>query len=240
MLVSFKDFELEPRFSPVTTPWTEARVLEADAQAGTYNLIDTIALDSTPDPADPDPIDFSTDNATLDPGMGWYKIQLRDAGGNTRDYEPVFNPAVVEILASLDDVNAHLDEVVIEATANNTNLVQISVARVVRGYLARIFDSAVLMGWSTPELTPPIIREVASMLIASRVYFAKAQAQNYEISNENFGQRMYDQAMAMLREIIAGDLPVDGEVPGAAGDLTMDDFFPIDDTDRAFTLDMEL
>lgn len=238
MLVSFKGFELEPRFDD--TSWIELRIFESATENGSYTLIDTQAIDSSPDPSDPDPINFTTDLATLQPGAAWYKIQIRDTGGISKDYQPVFNPATVEILASLDDINAHLDEVVIEATANNTNLVQISVARVVRGYLARVFDAATLMGWNSPENTPPIVREVAAMLIASRVYFAKAQAQNYEISDQNFGQRKYDEAMGMLREIISGDLPIEGEVPGSAGELTLDDFFPIDDTDRAFTLDMPL
>lgn len=238
MLVSFRDYELEPRFDD--TSWTSLKIYESAIKTGPWTQIDTQPIETSPDPADPDPISFTTENATLQPGAAWYKIQLVDNDGHTRDFEPVFNPATVEILASLDDVNAHLDGNVIEATADNTNLVQISVARIVRGYMARLFDSATLMSWSSPTTTPDIIREIAALLIASQVYFNEASRQSLEISNENFAQRMYDQAMKMMNQIIDGEIPISGEIPGGASDLTEDDFFPIDNTDRAFTLNMIL
>jgi hypothetical protein len=240
MIVSFKDFELEPRYDG--TPWTSIRINEASSETGPWNLIDSQALSfdvTVNNPADPQPISFTTDNAVLQPGVGWYKIQLVDAATNIREYDPIFNPATTEILATIDDVNGNLDGEVIEATADNSNLVQVSVARVIRGYLAAVVDTTTLMSWDTPEHTPDIVREIAAKLIAAQVYFHLAARQSMDIGNFNFAQRLYDEAMAMLQGIIDGTIPL----PGAGGETTGpgmsdQDYFPIDDTDRAFSMGM--
>lgn len=239
MIVSFKDFELEPRFDG--TNWTEVRINESGFEVGPWTLIDTQPLAPTTDPSDPQPVSFTTDNALLQPGFGWYKIQLADVGGNIREYEPIFNPATTEIMATLDDVNGNLDGTVIEATADNSNLVQISVARVIRGYLSPLYDSATLMGWATPEDTPETIREIAAKLIAAQVYFHLAARQSFDINDDNYAQRLYDEAMKMLQGIIDGTIIVgeEGEVPVGPG-LSEGDYFPVDDTDRAFSMSMEL
>lgn len=238
MIVSFKDFELEPRYDG--TQWTSIRINEANAETGPWTLIDTQALTPVTDPSDPQPISFTTDNANLQPGTGWYKIQLVDAGLNIREYEPIFNPATTEILASLDDVNGNLDGEVIEATADNSNLIQISVARVVRGYLSPIVDTTTLMSWQSPETTPNIIREIAAKLIAAQVYFTLAARQSLDMSNDNFAQRLYDQAMAMLQGVISGTIIIDGVVETPIMEFGDTDYFPVDDTDRAFTVGMIL
>jgi hypothetical protein len=242
MIVSFKDFELEPRYDG--TPWTSIRINESAAETGPWVMIDSQALSfdiTVNNPADPQPISFTTDNAVLQPGASWYKIQLVDSGQNIREYDPIFNPATTEVLATLDDVNAHLDGEVIEATADNSNLVQISVARIVRGYLAAIVDTPTLMSWDTPEHTPDIVREIASMLIAAQVYFSLAARQSISSADDTFAQRLYDRAMLMLQGIIDGTIPLagGGEVVTGPG-MSDSDYFPIDATDRAFTMGMVL
>jgi hypothetical protein len=239
MIVSFKDFELEPRYDG--TQWTEIRINEANAETGPWSLIDTQTLAPTTDPSDPQPISFTTDEAVLQPGVGWYKIQLVDAEVNIKEYEPIFNPATVEIMATLDDINGHLDGQVIEATADNSNLAQVNVSRVIRGYLSGLFDSTTLMGWDTPEHTPDTIREIASMLIAAQVYFNLAARQSFNVNNDNYAQRLYDEAMKMLQGIIDGTIVIveEGEAPVGPG-LSEGDYFPIDDTDRAFSMGMEV
>ena len=246
MIVSFRDFELEPRYDG--TQWVkiqinEARLTSADDTTTAWNLIDTQNIEPTTDPADPMPVSFTTNKATLDPGIGWYKIQSVDGDDNVRDYEPIFNQLTTEIMATLDDVNAHLDGEVIEATADNSNLVQVSVARIIRGYLAAVVDTPTLMSWQTPETTPDTVRECASMFIAAQVYFNLAARQSFEISNFNYAQRLWDAAMAMLNGMIEGTIAIGGEGgenvvtgPGMS-DL---DYFPVDDTDRAFTMGMIL
>lgn len=243
MIVSFKDFELEPRYDE--TQWTQVRINEGSSETGPWTVIDAQDLEPVTDPSDPQPINFTTEMATLDPGVGWYKIQILDDATptNVRDYEPIFNPATTEIMATLDDVNAHLDGEVIEATADNSNLVQVSVARIIRGYLAAIVDTNVLMSWQTPETTPDTVREIASMLIAAQVYFNLAARQSYDISNYNYAQRLYDSAMGMLQGIVEGVIAIGGIGGGGiitTTDLTAEDYFPVDATDRAFTMGMIL
>lgn len=150
----------------------------------------------------------------------------------------------MEILATLDDINANLpsidDKPVIEATDESTALIQLSVARVVRGYLSGVVDSTTLMSWDSPDNTPDIVREIASMLIAAQVYFNYAARTNLTIDDDNFAQRMYDKAVALLQRIVDGLIslgPVVIEPTDALGSL---DYHPVDDTDRAFTMNLQL
>lgn len=149
-----------------------------------------------------------------------------------------------EILATLEDVNANLPAdpamVVVEATEANTDLLQISIARVVRGYLSRVYEVATLVSWDTPQKTPEIIREVAAKLIAAQLYFNKTAEQSTTIEENSFAQKLYDEAIALLNSIIGGDIIVP-DIPSTPTDgMSILDGFPIDDTDRSFTMGMNL
>jgi len=247
VVVSFRNYDLMPRFDG--KPWTTIKIYEAAANTGPWTtLIDTITIDPVADdPGDPKPISFTTEKGTG--ASKWYMAQILDATGDSYQTEPIQNVPANEIMASLDDVNAHLDGQVIEATPDNTDLVQVSVARIIRGYLGRVLDTVTLVSWTSPDVTPEIIREVASMLIAAQVYFNESARTSLIIEDQNFAQRLYDQAMALLQLILDGQIaviPPDG-VPPTNGTgvvppdiLTTEDFFPVDDTDRAFTLGMQL
>jgi hypothetical protein len=146
----------------------------------------------------------------------------------------------MEILASLDDVNANLDGDVIVATDENTELIQVSVARVVRAYLSLAVDNLTLYSWKTPETTPEVIREIAAKLIASQVYFVYAARSSLDIDIRSFAQLKYDEAVRMLEAIVAGTIviPGTGEIATGTG-MSELDFFPVDDTDQAFTMGRE-
>jgi len=152
----------------------------------------------------------------------------------------------VEILASIDDINAELpsqDEAplpVIEANEENTNLIQVSIARVVRGYLSSAVDSVTLMSWDTPDDTPEIIRVIAAKFIAAQLYFNYAARTSLTIDVRNFAQLRYDEAMAILNGILEGTILLGPEVEVETASLELTDGFPVDDTDRAFTMGMEL
>jgi len=150
----------------------------------------------------------------------------------------------MEILASIDDINAELpsedDSPVIEATEENSDLIQVSVARVVRGYLSPVVDGVTLMSWDEPDATPDPVREAAAKFIASQLDFNYAARSSLTIEVRNFAQLLYDQAMAMLNGIIAGTILLGPTVPTTTASLDIEDGFPIDDTDRAFTMSMEL
>jgi hypothetical protein len=151
---------------------------------------------------------------------------------------------VSQILASLDDINANLVSDaphVVRATDENTHLLQISVARVVRAYLSRLIPSATLIVWdlsSDPPVIPPdVVREIAGKMIAAQLYFNETSKTSITIEDRSFAQKRYDEAMALLNGIISGDIVIEGIVTEEMTDL---DFFPVDDTDRAFTMSMEL
>lgn len=150
---------------------------------------------------------------------------------------------MAEILASIDDINANLpsdaDVPVVVANIDNTALLQISIARVVRGYLSRALDTATLVSWTNPSNTPDIIREVAAKLIASQLYFNKIAGQSSDIPERSVPQRLYDEAIQMLNDIIAGTIVIP-DIPIPSTEMNELDFFPVDDTDRAFTLGMNL
>lgn len=151
---------------------------------------------------------------------------------------------MTQILASLKDINAQLpsldDNAVIEATDENTYLIQISVARVIRAYLARSVNQTMLMSWVDPDHTPDIIREVAARLIAAGLYANFAARTSMNIEDHSFGQKKYDEAMKILQGILTGDIVLAEFDIQAVDSLSALDFFPVDDTDRAFTRSMEL
>ena len=150
----------------------------------------------------------------------------------------------MEILASLDDINSYLpsidEDVVLEATSENSDLIQLSVSRVVRGYLSQVVDTTTLMSWDSPQDTPDIIREAASMLIASQIYINFISRTRITIEERNWAQLLYDRAIAILQGIVDGLIDVPGIDPGATSAMSELDFFPVDDTDRAFTMGMQL
>lgn len=145
----------------------------------------------------------------------------------------------MEILASLDDVNANLDGKVIVATDENTEFVQVSVARVVRAYLSRVIDNLTLYSWKTPENTPEIITEIAAKLIASQLYMNKAATTSLGVDDKSFAQRKYDEAIALLEQIVSGGIIIPGVIETPTEGMSDLDFFPIDNTDQAFTMGRE-
>lgn len=149
---------------------------------------------------------------------------------------------MAELLASVRDVNAYLEDQVVKADDTNTELLQISVSRIVKGYLAGVVPSTTLATWATPDTTPDIIRECAAMLIASQLFFDKTILTTVEVDQRHYAQLLYDRAMAILQGIVDGTivLPGDDAAVEPVGAMSTLDFFPIDDTDRAFTMSQEL
>jgi hypothetical protein len=145
------------------------------------------------------------------------------------------------ILASVDDVNANLPNELAVTDESEIDLIQLSVARVVRGYLSRVLDNTVLMSWDDPASTPELIREAAAKMIAAQYYANRIASQvDPVIADESFPQRRYNEAMAILERILSGDEELPGIDVVATDQLTDLDYFPIDDTDRAFTMGMLL
>lgn len=240
-VVSFEDYEVTPRFDG--TAWAKIQIAESATEAGPWTVIDTLTIDPVdPDPAHPEPRSFTTEKATL--AAGWYLVTFIDDQLNQLVTDPVFNTPteMLEIMASLNDVNANLDGEVVEATASNTDLIQISVARVIRGYLTQVVDPTIMVTWTSPEATPEIIREVAGKMIAAQLYYNETAKSTTNVTPTHYAQILYNQAIALLNMIVQGEVSIGGEVPTTPLEVLELglDYFPIDDTDRAFTMGQKL
>lgn len=238
MIVSFVEFDLVPRFDGI--PWTKIKIEESTTSAGPWTQIDLLNIDPLDeDPAHPLERSFTTDNGTMT--NGWYRISFVDDAANSIVVEPVYNASLItEIMASLEDINAELDGEVIEATSDNSALVQINVARMIRGYLSKVVPATTTAAWVTPETTPDIIRVCAAKFIASQVYFNYAARTSLTVDRDSFAQRRYDEAMAILTGMIEGTIDIGAGAPVTvpAALIGAQDFFPQDATDRAFTVGM--
>lgn len=213
----------------------ELIILESGVgSAGPYHIIETV----TDIGVYPDYIkQYVTDLAEAE--ADYFMVQWRDDKGALSETSiPVqggTNPS--EIMASLDDVNANLDGSVVKAATSDIDLIQISVARIIRGYLSRVITLTTLHSWSTPAATPEIIREVAGKLIAAQLYITRSSRSELEMTDQHYAQRLYDAAMEILNQIIAGDIKIDDiTLVDDTASLTTLDFWPVDSTDRAFTL----
>lgn len=181
---------------------------------------------------------YTTELATT--GEDWFAITWEDDSAVETPKSTPVKGGSSEIMASLADINANLDGEIIQATPDNSAIVQISVARIIRGYLSRVFSNAILLSWNKPTNTPEIVREIAGKLIASQVYFNKAATQSLEVTDDNFAQRKYNEAMTLLRQILSGEIVIPDETYDLESGLSNLDFFPVDDTDRSFTKGLQL
>lgn len=147
---------------------------------------------------------------------------------------------MADILATLEDVQANLPSDVAIATEDNIALLQISIARMVRGYLSRVIDTPTLLSWVSPETTPEIIKEAAAKLIAAQHYFNNTANQSTTIETNSFAQKRYDEGMALLNGVIEGTILLTDVIITPVEGMSTLEFFPIDATDRSFTKSMNL
>jgi len=108
------------------------------------------------------------------------------------------------------DVQEHLpiDKLKVESIPDDKAQIYLGSERVVRGYLSGVVDSVVLASWTTPELTPGVIRQICALFAASEIYRVRTSEAAPEYST--YAQRLYDEAMALLNDIISGALLIDG------------------------------
>jgi hypothetical protein len=244
VIITFDNYKPQPREDGI--PWSVIVIQESADGFSAWNEIDRFPIDPVDvDPAQPAPRSFTTENGTL--VNGWYQIQFLDVSGNIAITEPRQNVIATEIMASLDDINANLDGDIVVATADNTKYIQVSVARVIRAYLSRIIDNTIIYAWTTPDLTPDPIRESAAKLIAAQLYMEKMSRSTTEIPATHYAQILYNQVFSsnpimpgIMNQIITGDIPLPNIVTTPIEGLTTSDFFPIDATDRAFTMGLKL
>ena len=142
------------------------------------------------------------------------------------------------MLANLDDINTHLPIDKLKVTDGNEEVLrhQVDVERVIKGYLSSTYSAATLAAWADPDTTPGFIRAIAGRLIAA-FHYARKYSENIPDWDRTYPQRLYNEAMAMLKEVIEGD--IDLGIPGEeAGTAFSGDFFYPRQSDPVFTMDM--
>jgi len=144
-----------------------------------------------------------------------------------------------ELLASLDDINAHLpsDKAAIEDA--DDDLLQVEVYRLVRAKLSSAFATTTMNTWVDPASTPEVIRTIAGLVIAAK-WYALLYAED-STDDARYANWLYAQAMDLINGILAGNTAVidpGGEVINDTGSFGDADFFPNDDS-PAFTMSKE-
>ena len=136
-------------------------------------------------------------------------------------------------LADISDVTTHLPLDRISTTTGDIDGYQLSVERMVKGYLVGIFTPATLASWATPTTTPQAVREIAGKLIAGLRYRNRTSEESpVGVEDINYGQRLYNEAMAALNDIRLGNLTL---VDVTTGEVVPTDaavgpqYFPSDD-----------
>lgn len=144
----------------------------------------------------------------------------------------------MEILTSIEDINGNLDGQAVRADGVNTALIQVNVARWIKAYLSRTVDQATMATWdiaTDPASVPDTIREIAGLLAASQVFLNATIETTTQIDDTHYSMVLYNRAMALLNGIVSGAIIIPViETPDDG--MSVLDFFPIDDTDRGFTL----
>lgn len=143
-------------------------------------------------------------------------------------------------LVLVTDVNVHLPQDKLLVLNADDNALQLDVERIIKAKLSGTFSPATLASWLVPgEVFPPasvphVIQEIAGKLIASMVY---ARAFSSEVGGvPEYAQKLYDEAMLMLEEIILGSIVIPpeelpgGETVDTGNRFTRDMFWPNADT----------
>lgn len=127
------------------------------------------------------------------------------------------------------DVQVHLpvDKLKVESIPDDLAKCKLDTERVIRGYLADVIDTAVLASWITPDDTPEVIRAIGGRLCAALIY--RTRYSENSLSDPQFAQRKYDEAMALLMGIINGEITLPDVVIGT--DFSDEWFEPNDNSD---------
>lgn len=101
-VVTFEDYVPVPRYDGL--PWIQAKIEESASPDTGWTQIELLALSPLdPDPTNPLPRTFTTENASLE--QGWYKITFLDADGDMQPTAPVWNsPDIANYVPTTRDV----------------------------------------------------------------------------------------------------------------------------------------
>ena len=128
------------------------------------------------------------------------------------------------------DIQIHLpaDKLKVESIPDDLANVKQDVERIIRGYLAGVFDAATLAAWTTPALTPELIRAIGGRFGAALIY--RLRYSEDSLDDPEYAQMKYNEAMGMLMKVIDGSLVLIG-VTDTAAQFDNSYFWPNDTTD---------
>ncbi len=129
------------------------------------------------------------------------------------------------VLVSDPDIQVQLpaDKLKLEAIPDDVAEVKTDTERIIRGYLAGVFEPATLASWTTPDNTPGQIRAIGGRLAAALIY--RLRYSEDDLDDPEFAQVKYNEAMSMLRGVMDGSIILDG-VTDTASSLTSAEFYP--------------
>lgn len=137
------------------------------------------------------------------------------------------------LFASNDDVQTFLGDDKLTVTDGNSTTEQVEAQRLIVSQLSGVFLSSILVGWTSPSTTPGIIRSIAGRIVAAYLY--RNAFINESVTSPEYGQFIYNEAIAMLRQIRLGALIVvdsdDNPIAISGLDMTSGDFWPNNTTD---------
>src|ERR1043166_4197967 len=110
--------------------------------------------------------------------------------------------------ASNTDIQNAFGEDKIEVTDALAAKAKIESDRLIRGQLASVFTPLVLFSWTSPGLTPEIIRSISGRLCAAFIYRSIYSEEKVQVPQ--YAQELYNEAMADLQGIKNGSIVVIG------------------------------
>jgi len=107
------------------------------------------------------------------------------------------------------DIQAHLpkDKLDVDNLPDDVEAFKLDAERIIRGYLASVFEPLTLAAWITPEVTPGQIRAVGGRLAAAFIY--RVRYSEDDTDTPEYAQTLYNEAMAMLVGIANGSISLD-------------------------------
>lgn len=144
------------------------------------------------------------------------------------------------MFASVTDIQSWLQSDKFQVNDANSQKQNIDATRIVKGALSGVFEPIVIASWADPQTTPPLIRSVTGRLTASFLHaIVYSEESDREISA--YSQWLYDGAMAVLAQIVAGSMAVldDNDNPIDTTGAGLIEFFPDDSVPPMFTMTQE-
>src|SRR5436305_6653619 len=110
------------------------------------------------------------------------------------------------MFASKTDIQAWLrsDRIIIDDA--NSQKPNVEANGIIVGRLAGFFSQLVITSWADPDTTPELIRGIAGRLAAAFLYQSYYSEESTDVLA--YAQWLYNNAVLMLDQIIAGDLIV--------------------------------